>query len=56
MNMRINAQGEAVVEGEQVLIGGNESYVSTCRLHFKLGNPGNTHANNILFNKDTNVL
>lgn len=37
MNMRINAQGEAVIEGEQVLIGGNESYVSTCRLHFKQG-------------------
>jgi len=35
MNMRINAQGEAVVEGEQVFIGGNESYVATCRLHYK---------------------
>lgn len=35
MNMRINARGEAVSEGEQVLIGGNDAYVSTCRLHFK---------------------
>lgn len=40
MNMRIDASGNAVVEGEQVFIGGNESYVSTCRLHFKLGEPG----------------
>lgn len=56
MNMRINAHGEAVVVGEQVLIGGNESYVSTCRLHFKLGSPGNIQANPVLFNKDTNVL
>lgn len=40
MNMRIDAQGDAVVEGEQVFIGGNESYVSTCRLHFKLGESG----------------
>lgn len=37
MNMRINEEGNAIVEGEQVLIGGNESYVSTCRLHFKRG-------------------
>ncbi len=34
MNCRINAQGEAVTEGEQVLIGGNESYISLCRRHF----------------------
>ncbi len=41
MNMRINAEGEAVTEGEQIFIGGNESYVSTCRLHFKQGDAGN---------------
>jgi thymidine kinase len=35
MNMRIDAQGHAVTEGEQIVIGGNESYISTCRLHFK---------------------
>lgn len=40
MNMRINADGQAVIEGEQILIGGNEAYISTCRLHFKLGNSG----------------
>lgn len=35
MNLRINELGEAVSEGNQVLIGGNNSYVSICRLHFK---------------------
>ena len=53
MNMRIDAEGKAVVEGEQVLIGGNESYVSTCRLHFKKGNTGVLEKNNFkLFKKD----
>jgi thymidine kinase len=56
MNMRIDAQGKAVVEGDQVLIGGNESYVSTCRLHFKQGEAGALTNHNILFNKDTNLL
>ena len=36
MNMRINEHGEAIQEGEQVFIGGNESYVSICRKHFRL--------------------
>ncbi len=40
MNMRINADGQAVSDGEQVMIGGNEAYVSTCRFHFKRGEPG----------------
>ncbi len=56
MNMRINAQGEAVVEGEQVLIGGNEAYVATCRLHYKRREAGVLAINKILFNKDTNPL
>ena len=37
MNMRIDANGHAVRHGEQVHIGGNESYVATCRRHFYLG-------------------
>lgn len=53
MNMRINEQGESVVEGEQVLIGGNESYVSTCRIHFKQREPGTLLINNNVVNKDT---
>lgn len=35
MNMRIDAKGQPIKEGDQVQIGGNESYVSTCRKHFK---------------------
>lgn len=56
MNMRIDVNGEAVIEGEQVLIGGNESYVSTCRLHYKQGEAGVLVAKEILFNKDTNPV
>ena len=37
MNMRLDHQGNKVLDGEQVKIGGNESYVSTCRKHFKEG-------------------
>lgn len=37
MNMRIDGQGAAVREGDQVVIGGNDCYVSVCRKHFRLG-------------------
>ncbi|MDF1653997.1 MAG: thymidine kinase [Coxiellaceae bacterium] len=37
MNMRIDEKGNAIREGEQTLIGGNDSYISTCRKHFHLG-------------------
>ena len=43
-------------KGEQVLIGGNEPYISPCRLHYKPGEAGILFNNNILFNKDTNAL
>jgi len=36
MNMRV-IDGKAVYEGEQIIIGGNESYVAVCRKHFKEG-------------------
>lgn len=39
MILRMNEQGEAVSEGAQVLIGGNNLYVSTCRKHFKRKEP-----------------
>jgi len=55
MNMRIDSSGKTVAEGEQVFIGGNESYVSTCRLHYKRADPGTWTTNNKLFNKDTNL-
>ncbi len=34
MNLRIDRDGNAVWEGEQVEIGGNERYISLCRKHF----------------------
>lgn len=36
MNLRIDAEGNAVMEGQRVEIGGNERYVATCRKHFRL--------------------
>lgn len=35
MNMRIDSDGKKITQGEQVQIGGNESYISVCRKHFK---------------------
>jgi thymidine kinase len=37
MNLRVDASGRAVHEGEQIEIGGNERYVAVCRRHFKEG-------------------
>ena len=34
MNMRVDANGKAVVEGAQTEIGGNDRYVAMCRKHF----------------------
>ncbi|RYC39624.1 thymidine kinase [Pectobacterium zantedeschiae] len=34
--LRLDEKGNAVHEGEQVVIGGNESYVSVCRKHYKI--------------------
>ena len=35
MNIRIDAKGLAIEEGDQVQVGGNESYVSSCMTHFR---------------------
>lgn len=35
MNLRVDATGRAVKEGQQVEIGGNDRYVAMCRKHFK---------------------
>jgi thymidine kinase len=40
MNMRVDEEGRVLREGEQVEIGGNERYVSTCRRHYVLGDSG----------------
>ncbi|CAM4382829.1 MAG: Thymidine kinase [Legionellaceae bacterium] len=37
MNLRIDAEGNSVKQGEQIVIGGNESYIATCRKHYKKG-------------------
>jgi thymidine kinase len=34
MNLRTDASGKPIKEGEQVEIGGNERYVAVCRKHF----------------------
>jgi len=34
MNQRVNPQGNPILEGEQVEIGGNERYIALCRKHF----------------------
>jgi thymidine kinase len=39
MNTRL-AGGRPVYEGEQIQIGGNESYISLCRKHWKEGKTG----------------
>ena len=44
MNLRIDKNGQAIRKGEQIQIGGNESYVATCRHHFKLDQAAKTTA------------
>lgn len=34
MNLRVDAQGRAVIEGAQTEIGGNDRYVAVCRRHW----------------------
>lgn len=33
--LRLNADGQVMKDGEQIQIGGNESYISVCRKHYK---------------------
>lgn len=39
-NTRYTQEGRVIREGEQVLLGGNDAYVSLCRIHYKEGNLG----------------
>ena len=31
---RLNEEGKVITKGQQIQIGGNESYISLCRLHW----------------------
>lgn len=33
--LRLNEQGEVIKDGDQIQIGGNDSYLSVCRKHYK---------------------
>ncbi|MDD1783034.1 thymidine kinase [Enterovibrio sp. ZSDZ35] len=35
MVIRTDAEGNAIADGDQVVIGGNDRYVSVCRMHYK---------------------
>lgn len=35
MNMRVTEGGEAVTEGEQIEVGGNDRYITLCRKHWR---------------------
>lgn len=43
MNLRMDAEGRAVIDGESIEIGGNEMYAPLCRKHFyeKIAEAGN---------------
>jgi len=43
MNVRIHEDGSTICEGEQIQIGGNERYVSTCMGHFRERNRRFSH-------------
>lgn len=44
MNLRVDAGGRPVTEGEQTEIGGNDRYVALCRQHFSAALAGNLDA------------
>jgi thymidine kinase len=45
MNLRVDADGFAVKEGEQIEVGGNERYIALCRRHYaeQMGLSGGAH-------------
>ena len=51
MVLSSDANGRVMHSGEQIQIGGNESYVSVCQLHFRAGIAKNDHLR-LLFTDD----
>ena len=39
-NARLDGKGSITKQGEQVVLGANDKYISLCRKHWKLGDPG----------------
>ena len=39
-NARLDGKGRITKEGEQVVLGANDTYISLCRRHWRLGDPG----------------
>lgn len=52
MILRLDREGNVLSEGEQVVIGGNSMYVSTCRRHFRLREPGALKTEPALYDRD----
>ena len=45
MNLRVDDEGRAVIDGQQTEIGGNDRYVAMCRKHFmEARNESTAHA------------
>lgn len=42
-NTRYSSDGTIIKEGAQILLGGNDNYISLCRKHYKEGNLGPTN-------------
>ena len=39
-NARFDKSGKVFKEGEQVVLGANDTYIGLCRKHWRLGDPG----------------
>ena len=56
MILRLDESGQVQSVGEQVVIGGNDMYVSTCRYHFKLQEPGLLKPDSVSTSEPTSIV